>query len=174
MHLTDELTKLAEMHERGQLSDQEFLQAKKRLLAEAPSQVASTVSPPRTLDAPPPRPATQTFAAAQSAATDKPDNDRVFHSSRWSSGNSFFRDRVTAAADGITFRKGAMFGSAEEHISYRSIASFKVDHGVFLSNITIETAGGSQPIFINGLWKSDAKALQEIIRRYQAAGSDKL
>jgi hypothetical protein len=172
MHLTDELTKLAEMHERGQLSEQEFLQAKKRLLNEEPSQAPFTdLTLPRTLDAPPPSPR---ILAAQSSASDEAGNDRVFHSSRWSSGNSFFRDRVTAAGDGITFRKGALFGSAEEHISYRSIASFKVDHGIFLSNITIETAGGSQPIFINGLWKSDAKALQEIIRRYQTSDREKL
>lgn len=79
-----------------------------------------------------------------------------------------------AAGDGIIFRKGALFGSAEEHISYRTIASFKVDHGVFLSNITVETAGGSRPIFINGLWKSDAKELQETIREYQAIERAKL
>jgi hypothetical protein len=169
MHLTDELTRLAEMHDRGQLSDQEFLQAKKRLLTEAPSQPAFTGSTvPRTLDAPPP-----VARAVQPAASGEAGNEHVFHSSRWSSGNFFFRDRVTAAADGITFRKGAMFGSAEEHISYRSVASFKVEHGIFLSNITIETAGGSQPIFINGLWKSDAKVLQEIILRHQATEREK-
>jgi len=167
MNLTDELTRLAEMHERGQLSDEEFMLGKKRLLAETPSQQPrADFTPPLKLDAPPPVPRSSPATLLSPAEAD---SDRVFHSSRWSSGNLFFRDRVTTANDGITFRKGAMFGSAEEHISYRSIASFKVDHGVFLSNITIETAGGSQPIFINGLWKSDAKALQDIIRQHQAA-----
>ena len=170
MNLTDELAKLAEMHARGQLSDQEFQQAKRRVLGEASNPVSSAgPAPPRTLDAPPPvsrdmAPPPQPPTVVEAAS----ERERVFHASRWSSGNFFFRDRVVAEGDGIVFRKGALFGSAEEHISYRSIASMKVDHGVFLSNITVETAGGSQPIFINGLWKSDAKELQDIIRNYQA------
>lgn len=163
MNLTGELAKLAELHAQGHLTDEEFLQAKTRLLTDAPSQksFAGTPPPPTLSAPPPPKPAP---ARAPAAAAE----DRVFHSSRWSSGNFFFRDRVTAASDGIIFRKGALFGANEEHISYGAIASFKLDEGVFLANITVETAGGSQPVFINGLWKSDARVLQEIIRAYQA------
>ncbi len=135
-----------------------FEQAKRRLLEEGPRPaVYSTSLLPRTLEAPPPKSLEGSSDSRAATARAAVHEERIFHSSRWSSGNFFFRDRVTTAADGIIFRKGALFGSAEEHISYRSIASFKVDHGVFLSNITVETAGGSQPIFINGLWKSDAK-----------------
>jgi hypothetical protein len=65
------------------------------------------------------------------------------------------------------FRKRSLFGSKEEHINYRAIASIRVKNGIFLSSISIETSGGSQPIFINGLWKSDAKRVQDEIREAQ-------
>jgi hypothetical protein len=142
MNPTPELQKLAQLHEQGELSDEEFVAAKRRLL-ESPVL-------PRTLDAPPP--------------VGRDDHTvRTYFSSRWSSGNFFFRDRLTIGADGITFRKGSLFGSNEEHISYHAIASFKVDHGVFLSNLTVETSGGSQPVFINGLWKGQAREVQALL-----------
>jgi hypothetical protein len=65
------------------------------------------------------------------------------------------------------FRKRRLFGSKEEHINYRAIASIRIKNGIFLSNISIETSGGSQPIFINGLWKTDAKEIQDGIRASQ-------
>jgi hypothetical protein len=79
----------------------------------------------------------------------------------------FFPDSLTLATDGILFRKGRFFGSSEERIGYKAIASLRVTNGVFLSNVSVETSGGSQPIFINGLWKSDAKAVQDGIREFQ-------
>ncbi|MEO6992160.1 MAG: PH domain-containing protein, partial [Lacunisphaera sp.] len=87
----------------------------------------------------------------------------------WSAGNLFFRDRLVLSGDGITFRKGAVFSSNEEHINYRAIASIRVKNGLFLSNVTVETSGGTQPIFINGLGKSEARELQSFIRIYQAS-----
>ncbi len=74
------------------------------------------------------------------------------------------------ASDGMVFRKGALFGSSEEHISYRAIASVRVRNGIFLAEICIETSGGSQPIFINGIWKSDAREIQDKIRLFQRTG----
>lgn len=94
---------------------------------------------------------------------------KTYWSSRWSAGNHFFRDSVVLSADGILFRKRRLFGSNEEHINYRAVASIRVGNGVFLSNISIETSGGSQPIFINGMWKSDAKKVQESLRSHQEA-----
>ena len=152
MNLTDELRKLAELHEQGHLSDQEFAAAKSRLLATpigAPAAQPTSVS------------------AGRSAPPEI--EEKHYWSSRWSSGNLFFRDRLTIATDGITFRKGAMFSSNEEHINYRAVASFKISNGLFLANISIETSGGSQPIFVSGLWKSDAREIQETIRLFQRA-----
>ena len=98
----------------------------------------------------------------------KPDTEmNTYWSSRWSVGNHFFRDSVALAADGIQFRKRRLFGSNEEHINYRAVASIRIKNGVFLSNVSVETSGGSQPIFINGLWKSDARKVQDAIRAHQ-------
>lgn len=70
MNLTDELARLAEMHEQGQLSEEEFLQAKRRVLTEAPNQTSLTGSkPPRTLAAP--SPVSRTIVSVvQPSATD--------------------------------------------------------------------------------------------------------
>jgi hypothetical protein len=155
MNLTDELQKLADLHSEGKLTDQEFADAKAKLLSPGP---------------PPAFPAPIARVEAESAAEAVPEIEaKTYWSSRWSSGNLFFRDRLTLAGDGLTFRKGAMFGSNEEHINYGAIASFRVKNGIFLSNVTVETSGGTQPVFINGLWKSDAKQLQDFMRAYQMA-----
>ncbi|MDB6113647.1 MAG: hypothetical protein JWQ62_592 [Lacunisphaera sp.] len=149
MNLTDELQRLAKLHQAGELSDPEFIAAKERLLREEEGGV-------------PPGPPREASAAAP------PDfEEKTYYSSRWSSGNLFFRDRLKLAADGMHFRKGALFSSQEEHIAYRAIASLRVANGVFLANLNVETSGGSQPIFINGLWKSDARKIQAAVQAMQ-------
>ena len=153
MNLADDLRKLANLRAEGILSDREFAEAKARLIA-GPAAEPARLPPPG-----PPR------VAVVPAIEPK-----TYWSSRWSAGNLFFRDRLTLGSDGITFRKGAMFSSNEEHINYRAVASFKTRNGIFLSNVSIETSGGSQPIFINGLWKSDAKEIQDVIRVFQERG----
>lgn len=150
MNLSDDLQKLAELHRAGQLSDEEFASAKNRLLG---PEVEPPV--PAVLAAPPP-PGT---AIAK----------KVFRSSRWSSGNLFFPDQLTLAGDGMHFRKGALFSSQEEHINYRAVASLRIKTGIFLADLNVETSGGSQPIFINGLWKSDARAIQATVQATQKA-----
>lgn len=152
MSLTDELRKLAELREQGSLSEEEFVAAKQRLLAGDPA----TPLPPMPKD-----------VGAPLLAVGPRVADKTYWSSRWSGGNLFFRDSVTLASDGILFRKGKMFGSQEERINYRSIASIRATNGLFLANISVETTGGSQPIFINGLWKSDAKQIQAAVRVLQ-------
>jgi hypothetical protein len=151
MNITDELQKLANLRKEGSLTDAEFADAKRRLLSQ---EGAGDAARP---------PASDNVAAA----LDGPMEDRRYRSSRWSKGNMFFPDSLTLASDGILFRKGRLFGSSEERISYKAIASLRVTNGVFLSNISVETSGGSQPIFINGLWKSDAREVQDGIREFQ-------
>ncbi|HEY4299433.1 MAG TPA: hypothetical protein VGM73_01085 [Candidatus Didemnitutus sp.] len=145
MTVTQELERLSALHTAGQLSDREFAAAKQQIVGE--------VGQPASLPHP-------TF------------QERVFRSSRWSAGNFLFPDRLTVAPDGIVFRKGAMFGSREEHIGYGAIASYRTDNGVFLATMRIETSGGTQPIVINGLWKSSARKMQELIRLGQAGRSE--
>jgi len=93
--------------------------------------------------------------------------DKHYQSNRLTSGNALFPDEVIVADDGIHFIKRRMLGSDEEIISYAKIASVKVNSGVMFADLTIETTGGSQPIFINGLAKGDAQEIKEAIRSYQ-------
>lgn len=165
MNLSDELRKLAELHSEGHLTAVEFAEAKARLIGQVGVQPASGLPPqPAPAAAPASAPANE-----RSSANEIPleIEERTYKSSRWSAGNLFFPDRLTLASDGIIFQKGALFGSNEEHINYRTVASFRVTNGIFLSNVCIETSGGSQPIFVNGLWKSEAKRIQETIRAFQ-------
>lgn len=93
--------------------------------------------------------------------------NKRYASSRLTSGNFLFPDEVTVAEDGIHFVKHRIFGSDEEIITYGKIASVKLKSGIFFADITIETTGGSQPIFINGLMKGAAQEIKEAIRYYQ-------
>ena len=93
--------------------------------------------------------------------------DKRYKSNRLTSGNSLFPDEVTVADDGIHFIKRRFFGSDEEIITYGKIASVKLNSGILFANLTIETSGGSQPIFINGLVKNDAQEIKDAIRQYQ-------
>lgn len=142
--LTEELQRLAELRSRRDITEEEYAEAKRKLL--------SSYSTP---------PAAATDVVAEEGGA------RVFKSSRWSSGNFLFPDRIELSTDGVLFVKRGMFRSNREYISYRSIASIRVKNGVFLSDINIETSGGSQPIFANGLWKSDAREIQNQIRSHQ-------
>ncbi len=151
MNLTDELQKLADLRAAGQLTTEEFTEAKRKLLAPAPDFSASTAGP------------LPTGVAPRIA-------EKTYWSSRWSAGNLFFRDSLTLAGDGLLFRKGRIFGSQEERINYRAIASMRMTNRLFLANLSVETSGGSQPIFINGLWKSDARQIQDAVRVFQQRG----
>jgi len=151
MNLTDELCRLTELRQNGHITEQEFSDAKRQLLTYGNAK-------PVTLP---------------NSRSEYPDNgfirieEKRYESSRWTSGNIFFPDALVLASDGITFRKGNLFGSREEHISYKAVASFRITNGVLFSTISIETSGGSQPIVVNGLWKSEAKEIQDALRELQ-------
>ena len=151
MSLIDQLKELSELHQAGQLTDQEFSDAKRCLIQESPAE--------------PPPPLKEASAAEVPTRSDE--KEKTFQSSRWSAGNVFFPDTLTLAGDAMLFRKRSMFGSREEHINYQAVASFRVKHGLLLSTCCIETSGGSQPIFISGLWRSEAKEIQDRIRAHQ-------
>ena len=93
--------------------------------------------------------------------------DRRYTSHRLTAGNFLFPDEVTVADDGIHFLKRRLLGSDEEVITYGKIASVKVNSGIFFADLTVETTGGSQPIFVNGLIKGDAQEIKDMIRFYQ-------
>jgi len=152
MNLTDELRKLADLRAAGSLTEGEFTEAKRRVLTGGGTGATPPPSTPKEEDAP-----TET----------EPLQEKFYQSSRWSAGNFFFPDSLALASDGLLFRKRSLFGSREEHINYQAVASLRVKNGFLLSTLSIETTGGSQPIFINGLWKSDARQIQEVLRSFQ-------
>jgi len=152
MNISEELRKLVELYQQGHLTEEEFAAAKGRILDKG------RTHPPVSQD---------DIGTPPEAGSIE---EKSYRSSRWSSGNLFFPDTLTLAGDGMVFRKGALLGSSEEHISYRAIASVRVRNGIFLADICIETSGGSQPIYINGIWKSDAREIQDNIRALQRRG----
>ena len=148
MNITDELCRLAELRQKGHLTEQEFADAKRQLLSQG------NATFPKSRNEKP-------------AAGFIPIEEKTYQSSRWTSRNIFFPDAIVLASDGIIFRKGNLFGSREEHISYNAVASFRIINGILFSTISIETSGGSQPIVVNGLWKSEAKEIQDALREFQ-------
>jgi Bacterial PH domain len=151
MNISDELLKVAELRREGHLTEEEFAEAKRQILSQGNVE-------PKTL-----------FQGQDKEGAEDPGgmDEMAFYSSRLTSGNIFFPDAVFLQDDCILFQKASLFGSREEHINYKAVASFRITNGIFFSTITIETTGGSQPIVVNGLWKSDAKELQDILREYQ-------
>jgi len=151
MNISDELCKLAELRQKGHLTEQEFAEAKRQLLMQG-----------RTDPTPQPDDRHGVWTGDLSQTEGK-----TYYSSRWTSGNMLFPDAMVLVSDGIVYRKGSLFGSREEHISYRAVASFRITNGILFSTISIETSGGSQPIVVNGLWKPDAKEIQDALREFQ-------
>lgn len=151
MNITDELCRLAELRQKGHLTDQEFADAKRQLFLHGNAK-------PLTLPESQNEKLDDGFIQIE---------EKTYKSSRWTSGNLLFQDALVLASDGIIYRKGHLFGSREEHISYNTVASFRINNGILFSNVFIETTGGSQPIIVNGLWKSEAKEIQDTIRAFQ-------
>lgn len=155
MTIAEQLQQLADLRAQGHLTEEEFGEAKRRLLA------GDTVVVPGAG----PTAAAPVVAAPLEVMPEIP--EKLYHSSRWSAHNHLFPDSLRLARDGLVFRKGRFFGSSEEHINYRAVASLRVKNGILFSTLSIETSGGSQPVYINGLWKSDAREIQDILREYQ-------
>jgi hypothetical protein len=151
MNISDEIRKLADLRREGHLTEQEFAEAKRQILLQSDEE-------------PKPQVNSRNYGLSEGLYQNE---EKTYYASRWTSGNIFFRDAIVLVSDGIVFRKGSLFGSREEHISYKAVASFRITNGILFSTISIETSGGSQPIVVNGLWKSEAKELQDTLREFQ-------
>jgi hypothetical protein len=93
----------------------------------------------------------------------------VFRASRWSSGNHLFPTQVLIAATSVVQYTPRWIGKLEETIHMAHIASVKIETGVLLSNVLIETSGGSDPILCHGHRKGDATRMKALIEQYQTA-----
>ena len=91
----------------------------------------------------------------------------VFRASRLSSGNRLFPTQVLITPTAVVQYTPRWFGRREETIHMAHIASVKIETGVMLSDVLIETSGGSDPIACHGHRKADAARMKELIERYQ-------
>lgn len=88
---------------------------------------------------------------------------------RLTSGNLLFPVQVAVFPDRVARYKPRFFGHTEDSISTDLIASVKVQAGVVFADVVLDTAGGSPPVVIHGLWKKDAERLRQLIGAAQEA-----
>jgi hypothetical protein len=91
----------------------------------------------------------------------------LFRASRVSGGNRLFPTQVLITPTSVVQYKPRWFGRQEETIHMAHIASVKIDTGVVLSNVLIETSGGASPIVCHGHRKGDANRMKQLIEAYQ-------
>src|SRR6185437_17051767 len=91
----------------------------------------------------------------------------VFRASRFSSGNHLFPTQVLVSPSSVVQYTPRWIGRHEETIHMAHISSVSVDTRMFLSDVIIETSGGSDPIRCHGHHKSDAVRMKNLIEQYQ-------
>ena len=84
----------------------------------------------------------------------------VFHASRLSAGNHLFPTQVLISPSSVVQYKPRWIGRQEETIHMAHVASVKIDTGMLLSNVEIETSGGSDSIRCHGHHKGDATKMK--------------
>jgi hypothetical protein len=93
----------------------------------------------------------------------------VFRASRLSSGNRLFPTQVLITPTAVVQYTPRWIGRREETIHMAHIASVKIETGVMLSDVLIETSGGSDPIACHGHRKADAGRMKDLIESYQTS-----
>jgi hypothetical protein len=93
----------------------------------------------------------------------------VFRASRLSAGNHLFPTQVLITPTSVVQYTPRWIGRQEETIHMAHIASVKIDTGMMLSNVLIETSGGSTPIVCHGHRKADATSMKALIEGYQTS-----
>lgn len=93
----------------------------------------------------------------------------VFRASRLSRGNRLFPTQVLINPTSVVQFTPRWFGRHEETIHMAHISSVKIDTGLLLSNVYIETSGGANPIACHGHRKGDATRMKQLIEQYQTA-----
>lgn len=92
----------------------------------------------------------------------------VFRTSRLSSGNRLFPTQVLITPESVVQFKPKWIGHSEEVIHMAHVASVKISTGLLLSDIEIETSGGSDPIRCHGHRKGDATRMKALIEQSQS------
>jgi hypothetical protein len=91
----------------------------------------------------------------------------VFRASRVSSGNRLFPTQVLITPSSVVQYTPRWVGRLEETIHMAHIASVKIETGMVLSDVLIETSGGTDPIVCHGHHKGDAGRMKDLIEKYQ-------
>ena len=92
-----------------------------------------------------------------------------FRASRFSRGNRLFPTQVLITPTSVVQHTARWFGRHEETIHMAHISSVRIDTGLLLSNVYIETSGGTDPIACHGHRKRDATRMKQLIDEYQTA-----
>jgi hypothetical protein len=91
----------------------------------------------------------------------------VFVASRLSSGNRIFPTQVAVTPTSVIQFKPQWLGRQEHSIHISHVASVSIDTGLLLSDVIIETSGGSEPIRCHGHRKGDATRMKQLVEQYQ-------
>jgi len=91
----------------------------------------------------------------------------VFRASRISRGNHLFPTQVSITPTSVVQYKPRWIGRQEESIHMAHVSSVRIDTHLLLSDMFIETSGGSDPIRCHGHRKRDAVKMKTLIERYQ-------
>ena len=91
----------------------------------------------------------------------------VFRASRVSRGNHLFPTQVLITPTSVVQYKPRWIGRQEETIHMAHVASVKIQTGALLSDVRIETSGGTDPIVCHGHHKRDADRMKSLIEQYQ-------
>jgi hypothetical protein len=91
----------------------------------------------------------------------------VFRASRLSAGNHLLPTQVLVSPVSVVQYTPRWLGRREETIHMAHVASVKIETGLLLSNVLIETSGGTDPVRCHGHHKRDAARIKELIERYQ-------
>ena len=93
----------------------------------------------------------------------------VFRASRMASHNHLFPIQVLITSTSVVQHVPRWIGKQEETVHMAHIASVKVNTHLMLSDVLIETSGGSDSIRCHGHHKGDAVRMKELIEQYQTA-----
>ncbi len=91
----------------------------------------------------------------------------VFRASRLSSGNHLLPTQVLITPASVVQFTPGWVGKQEESIHMAHISSVKIQTGMMLSDVLIETSGGASPIRCHGHRKADAVEMKRLIETYQ-------
>jgi hypothetical protein len=91
----------------------------------------------------------------------------VFRASRISRGNRLFPTQVLITPSSVVQYTPRWIGRQEEIIHMAHVASVKIDTRLLLSDVLIETSGGSDPIRCHGHRTADALQMKRLIEQYQ-------